>query len=146
MGRLRVIAKNNLIAIVIHIGICLFSFLFFITASIAFFMFLPIVLPIFALLVFYLYFRAGKRLLSNTNNALMNVFSVMALSIILMATIATPEGIWIIANYPFAALGAMFGDAIPVAILISLLPSLAMWIGTAKQMNDVSFDDDELSY
>jgi hypothetical protein len=139
---LRVIVKNNLIAIAIHIGICLFSLLFFSVTGIVFFMFpAPIVLT---LLVFYLYFMAGKLFLNNTNNTLINIFSIMALPIILIVTIAPLEGAWwILANFPFATLGGLSGNSIPMTIPASLLPSLALWIGIAKQANDVSFDSEE---
>jgi hypothetical protein len=136
--------KNNLIAVAIHVGICLVSLLFFSTIGILIFMFLSMLATvIFTILAFYLYLRVGKRFLSDTNNVLTNTLSVTALATILVVatSISGPEGI--IVNYSFAPLGGTLYIFDPVVkkevsiLVMAILPSLAMWIGvTTKRLDD----------
>ena len=72
------IILNNLIAVTIHICMCILLLypIFVLYGMGSWLFYIPI--------AFYLYFWAGKKFLSNTHNALTNVFSVIALVIMLI--------------------------------------------------------------
>jgi hypothetical protein len=162
MGGSRVIVKNNLIAIAIHalISFILVFSLFLIKISTL------EILGFSTLIVFFLYFWAGRRFLSNTNNVLTNMLSVTAPAIILIILIVLYcIDIW----YLIDTMGFFnpFGLSIWLSIYLmripipndwitvpvwAISPSLAMWIGvttkrpSAKQANNVSPDNKELSH
>jgi len=141
---LRVLAKNNLIAIVIHI--CLWPLIMFpaifldsdkpecVNAKIA--------TGICLTLALVLYFGAGRRFLSNTNNVLTNAFSVTALAVILMLSIYLIYfeyyNILILPVLPLTLMIATFyrpeypiNDSVEFVLWLAMaiLPSLAMWTG-----------------
>jgi hypothetical protein len=139
----RVVVKNNLIAIAIQICVWPFSFyslLLLESKGWGDFTWLPIM--IMAILAFFLYFWTGKRFLTKTKSVLTDVFSVTVLATILIAPVciwgAKETGGWI-TNIPFALLGMFifdsfykkenFGVVEAAMVVMAILPSLAMWIG-----------------
>jgi len=139
------IILNNLIAITIHV--CIYI-LFIIPIFLLFLMsgssVLWIAIGVYTLTALFLYFLAGKLFLSNTHNTLTNIFSVLVLVIILIATTYILEG-WV--NVPFYPLFELisfifqipYGASEDIYIYLSLapLPSLTMLAGLiAKQRRD----------
>ena len=135
-----VIIKNNLIAIAIHLGMCLF-FLFPILlldaiGSWALFLLAPI--------VFYLYFWAGKKYLNNTHNTFTNIFSVMLLAIVLAVTTYALEGLTALPFYSlFLMISFIFqmpydaAEGLYVCLLLVPFLSLTMLVGLlVKQRRD----------
>jgi len=129
-----VLVKNNLIAIAIHVCICFFFIypILFLGSIGNFGLFMWIVMGVFIMTAFYLYFWTGKKLLSNTHDALTNVYSVIGLVIILTAIVlflVIPE------------------DGVVVAVFYSLvlapLPSLVMWLGMWAKLREDNSNKEE---
>jgi hypothetical protein len=91
---------------------------------------------VITIVALFAYFIAGKLFLQNTQNMLTNILSTIMLAIILIvATIFRNANIWEGAlNAPFYPIGATISyffliKSKFVFLIMSLLPSLAMWIG-----------------
>jgi len=160
------IIKNNLIALTIHIGICVVFFFPGVFLGLVFWgeswtlfnMFLCCLVGIYTLFVLVLYLWAGKKFLSNTHNTLTNVLSVIALVIIFVIDsvyIWNDSHIWndllswycFMANAPFYPLLTTVSfilqipygaaEGIYIYLILAPLPSLLMLAGlTVKQRRD----------
>lgn len=132
--------KNNLIAIVIHICLCLL-----ILPSAAFMVVDPtlaLLVPIpHTLIVCGLYFLAGLLFLHSTKNMATDFISVVGLAIaIIIATFLAYADLWIWGNFlllSFIALGIALVNHFPLApievelinVTLLLLLPLLMWVG-----------------
>ena len=134
--------RNNLIAIVVHVLICficlipLVSMWVNVSSNVRGYL----ATGIYTLVVFPLYFFAGRLFLYNTNNILTNTFSVIMLFIIIMLTtfIAYDSIYERVLKAPVYLLGELISQFFHVKqkyvfIGMAILPSLAMWLGMTNK-------------
>lgn len=149
------IIKNNLVVIAIHIVTCLallypvgFTFLgqvqynvrpdFFSSRG---FEIRLLLIGVITIVVLALYFLIGRKLLIDTNNQQANIFSVLPLAILIAATIFIAYnnlldrlavlGILVIPIIPISETASHFLriESKYMYMIMSILPSLALWMG-----------------
>jgi len=127
-----IVVKNNLIAIAVHICICLIFFI-------------PLLFLSFedgnntvgwlicTLIILFLYFWAGRKLLSETHSVLINVFSVIGPVILSL----TPIIFLLLYGLTYGLTEGIYTDLVIYLVLASL-PSLIMLAGmmTKNQVNE----------
>ena len=138
------IVKNNLIAIAIHACICL---VFIIpigyiwrwdgvwhgTWSSMSVIFNWLAIGVYTFIALLLYFGSGKQFLCNTYNMQKNVFSVMALVIIVVILFTYDSGMWPL-KLPFYPIAETISYFLQIEekyafLIMSILPSLTMLAG-----------------
>ena len=140
---------NNLIAIAIHICLCfvLFYPLLFIHTRLDG-IFLWLAMGLYTIASFGSYFLVGGFFLRSTKNARTDIFSVIALSVVLLITVFLVYGFhWFglifgsMVLYILVIIASLFQisfeGAVCILMALSPLPSLAMWTGMrAKKYAD----------
>jgi len=140
---------NNIVAIAVHVCMCIafiFPLLFLYGAgSWGDDILVWFTVGIYTIVALFLYFFAGKSLLGNTQNILINVFSVIGLPVILLAPMFVASDIrWeSLLTMPVYPIGGAISFFFQIEekycyLAISFLPSLAMLAGlmTKRQEDD----------
>ena len=166
---LRVLVKNNLIAITVYICLWplgIFPFVFQYEDDPVAGMEATVVMWICLTVALSLYFGAGRRFLSNTNNALTNIFSVTALAVIIILSMCLvffgyDKNLAVYTALPLPFMVFLVYAILPLTLIafvifhpgydsvelvlwlaMAILPSLAMWTGIiTKRSNQNSLLD-----
>ena len=155
---LKMLITNNLIAVAIHVCICLVLIIplglligpghLWSESTLEL---LPlwhiakrlIAIGIYTAVAIILYFWAGRKFLTNTDNMLTSILSVIALTIVIILATFAAEGsfgnrlryhLLAMLTIPIGPIGATVAhflriDNLYSYLIMSIMPSLAMWVG-----------------
>jgi len=147
-----VLIKNNLIAIVFHIFLCLVAYCL---VSLGTLLKVNMLISLLAALVFgiiflFLYFWVGKKFLNNTQNALADYLSVVGLFILLIASLFVVNGL---ANFPIQAVFWIVCEGFQMSygemasllnnIILASMPSYMMWMGLLVKRKKAGLNENE---
>jgi len=130
------IILNNIISIGIHALLCLAMYLLLISPISVGHVGSIVLSIVYTIAFLFMYYLSGRLFLHNTHNIWMNLASVaaLALGVVVGMLLARNRGGLVVINFPFYPLMLLSPKVVrffPTVALctISLLPSLAMWIG-----------------
>ncbi|MCL1790041.1 MAG: hypothetical protein FWG40_01570 [Peptococcaceae bacterium] len=135
-----ILLKNNLIAIAIHLCLCVvllypLTFLLRTEGVVA-----VLSVTAYTIFVVLVYFISGKTILSNAGNSLIDILSVIVLAMLIIVITFTlyDSALEYIIRVPFYPIGVTISyflhtKEMYVYLVMSLLPSLIMWIGLSSR-------------
>ena len=131
---------NNVVAVGIHLLLCLMTFVLLIIPSGFGHVEFALLTVIHTIVVLLLYCLSGRFILRSTYVSRANLLSVVALAVLgvvgIIASMYNPELIVVIMSvYPLITAFYYMRDGFGIIILfsVSLFPALAMWIGLRLQ-------------
>ncbi|MCL2800703.1 MAG: hypothetical protein FWD28_02975 [Treponema sp.] len=149
-----IIIKNNIIAIFVHVCVCI-VFLYPVNfmwwgsvwgnekLDIRVIIINSIFILVYTIIIFSLYFFAGKIFLRGTNNIFKNIASVIVLFIILLVITLTKydEVIERLLRIPYYPLGGTISSFLHIKekygyLIMSIFPSFIMWMGIKKKLKN----------